>query len=133
MDANKKKRKLPDWIVNTEEEEEEEEEEEACEKKRVFENATEALEILENGLRRSLMEKREASLQTTYDITDADIEDLQDEDDFDLSQSSIADVMTSAQALEIMGPSYYSKDGNKKDRNQLICDLKTSLAKYSQL
>ena len=113
-----KKRKLPDWILNpiikTDNDDEQKEEATARE------NAITALEILENGLRRSYIEKKEALLQ---DPGDEDDDEDDEDDDFQLSQSSVADVMTSSQALAIMGGTSKFKD----DRKQLILDLKACL------
>jgi hypothetical protein len=52
--------------------------------------------------------------------------DPEDEDAFNLSQSSVVDEMTTDEALAIMGEAdnYAFKD----DRKRLICDLKNALS-----
>ena len=112
---HKMKRKLPAWfdapIV-----------EEAVvvdERERVRANAQLALEILENGLLRAYQERMDDQLLP------ADDSEPEDEDAFDLSQSSVVDVMTTEEALEIMG----DVEVDKQDRKQLICDLKGALSK----
>ena len=51
--------------------------------------------------------------------------DPEDEDAFNLSQSSVVDEMTSSEALAIMGEEAYAF---KDDRKRLICDLKNALS-----
>ena len=111
------KRKLPEWF--SAEPVAEEEEQVVDDMQRVRMNAQLAVEILECGLMRAYNERMDDQLMP------ADDSDPEDEDAFDLSQSSVADVMTSNEALEIMGDA--AANVCKQDRKQIICSLKTAL------
>jgi len=115
------KRKLPAWFSETEAEAEMSKMVEPIPdaKDRARLNAQLAVEILENGLMRAYHERMDDQLLP------ADDSDPEDEDAFDLSQSSVVDVMTSDEALEIMGAA--AADVCKQDRKQIINSLKTAL------
>jgi hypothetical protein len=114
-----RKRKLPDWMVA--ETQYEENDEHHSSENRVVENARIALAILESGLKHAHAQRQDDALQ---DPDDGREEEQEEPDAFDLSQSSVADVMTSADALEILGVDDYQF---KHDRLQIIWDLRRAL------
>ena len=82
----------------------------------IIENAKLAVDILEQGLARARCE-REENLMLPY------TNNSDDDEAFDLSQSSVVDAMSSADALAILG----DKACDKQDRKQLIHDLRAAL------
>ena len=115
---SERKRKLPEWMSEPHGKQEEEEERPPS----AAENAARAVAILEDGLMRAYVERQEALLLPPDDNSDPD------DEAFDLSQSSVADVMTTAEALEIMGAAEAKAYAFKDDRKRLIADLKGCLA-----
>ena len=111
-----KKRKLPHWMM-------EKTPHEAMEAKDALVNAEWALEILERGAK-----ERYSKQQDDLLLPNDDYDSAKDEDDeyFSLSQSSVADVMTSEEALELIVKKP-QRDLLKYDRGALIVELRRAI------
>lgn len=128
VDPKKGKRKLPDWILNSEKcEDDEEDEEEEDPVLAMLDNTRDAIRILED---------EENEWKKDWGLDEEDDYDENTNVLFDLEQSTVMDYMSADDVLEIIcrvrGVSYtvFSYPFSD-DRKGLVDDLRNCLAKFS--